>query len=618
MSIPRPVGNDAPSPRRRGPRSVRHLTIPRPRRHRLPVGPATEPADADNVYDPTRTLCSLVYVDQGLRDQVHAHFTARRHKAWVPSYAVDLIALLRHTRRADRLAAWRDWLLIIVLLADMTAVAVAAFDGRPAGIAAVIVVVLAAAVARVVLIKQKVTLKALRAVIARRWRTDRRQTAVTAGIIVLSAVLAVRHPAGQLVLLLVVAGLLVAWLIVLGFAAAAYALGARVVSAQQPRDLAKPLPQDTEDRAEQVNRTNLLVYSRDRADGRAPRRTQPGTSALGPFVGAGHRLTRWSTPLVDITAGRDGADPERVDVLTLHAKLKIAAERLHLPKLRVQHQLYVDGLALGRTPDLLCAPVVGPPLPSVPDDAVLRRIAHPADYQRGYLCLQVTDWNGDVVVTMVVRAVLDGELLHLEVSLHALPEVKVASADDPDDPTPGPARIAGRVRRARPALVVPRRFWPAVGQGLRTGGRGYWSTLFGAVRRCSGAALRPIARSVTTSRDRRTLHRGGLSDFGADVSLREELALGQRMHYNAFVDTMDHAERLQYRLVRAVADHLEACGVDIRDFTGKSETIINNNQQNIFNDLKAGAMTFGNNSPASGSVHNQPVPGAGGPPPGSA
>jgi hypothetical protein len=115
-----------------------------------------------------------------------------------------------------------------------------------------------------------------------------------------------------------------------------------------------------------------------------------------------------------------------------------------------------------------------------------------------------------------------------------------------------------------------------------------------------------MVTSIAGVQHRRSSRRGFITDFGTDASLREELALGQDMHYDAFVDTIGHAERLQYRMIKATADYLTARNVDIRDFIGRSETTINNNQQNIFTEFKAGAVTFGNNSPATNASNSQP------------
>ena len=110
---------------------------------------------------------------------------------------------------------------------------------------------------------------------------------------------------------------------------------------------------------------------------------------------------------------------------------------------------------------------------------------------------------------------------------------------------------------------------------------------------------------------------GRRRDFGANLSLREHLALGQKLHYYAFVDVLGHMSRLQHLLVRAFAEYLTQRGIDIQDLVRSTATIINNNQQNIFHNLTTGAMTFGDGSTATGTVNQNRDGQAGGaaPPP---
>ncbi len=617
------VSQNARGRRSRGPRALRHLIIPRQRAEVDQVHVSSLPPDADTRTDgppterddrvsrPTRYLCAWVYVEERLREQVRTHLNPRSHKAWVPCYAVDLVALLRHNRRAGRLAAMRDWLLIAVLLADMTAVSYLLFGRQPVGFLAVLAVVVGVATLRVVLIRRKVTIrKILRSFgryLRRHWRKSPERFLVPAIVVMVFLGTVFAHPAGRLCLLVVLAGFAAAWLLVAGFGAITFVVASRALADPDgPRELAPELPTFVEERAERVARANLLVYSGNRGDGQASEQWQTDWSALGPFVGAGHRLTRWTTPPVNIRVGKPDGDgnptkPQDVDVLTLHERLKAAAERLGLPKLRCEHRLYVDGRWLVGTPELLERPDIGPPSPRVDEHTVLEHIADPLEHHRGYLCLQVTDWKGEVVVTMLVRAVLDGDLLQLEVSVHALPEVRVGEPDPDEDRDPFPRRP----RKHRAPIEIPPRAWPAGLAGLRASTRSYFSTLFGASRRCSWVVAEPLVTSMAGMRHRRTSRRGFITDFGTDASLREQLALGQHMHYNAFFDTIGHAERLQYRLIKATADYLTARDVDIRDFTGRSETIITHNQQNIFTEFKAGAVTFGNNSPATSSTNTQ-------------
>jgi hypothetical protein len=297
---------------------------------------------------------------------------------------------------------------------------------------------------------------------------------------------------------------------------------------------------------------------------------------------------------------------------------------LGLDKLRCEHQLYVDGRSLtgpGLGQLLLRDPPAGPPRSVVPEELILRLVGQPRSYQRGYLAIQVIDWDGDVVVTMFVRAVLERELLHLEIAVHALPEVIWRGAEDDGDDDDFERYLRGATiehgtkqggrRQRRPAEIAPTRA-AAIRRGLALGTRTYWTALAGAAPRCGRAALRPVARFGRNRRHRLHTGSGGAFEFGAETSLREHLAMGQRMHHNAFDDALGHLRRLQHRLMNVFAGYLTSRDIDPKGFVEEAAKAIQNVQQFIFNNLNAGAMTFGSNSPATGTVNaaNQPPSGA--------
>ncbi|HEX5997302.1 MAG TPA: hypothetical protein VFY84_19350 [Jiangellales bacterium] len=546
---------------------------------RASAAPAEEtlPAPANR---PTRALCAAVHVDEKLRAHVREMFFGEPYRAWAPCYSVNLVALLRHTAQAHRLALWRDALLAMLVVA-MVGVAGTTL-GRaygPVVLVAFVLALLALVVLRTVLVGKKVTVRSLRWALwdglrHRPKQTLIRVTLVLAGVVLLVAVV-LTTPAGRLSAAALAVGLAGAWLLAVGCTAFEFVRASRLVSTDQDApaniEAAAPLRPAVEQRARSASEANALVYARDR------------TEALGPFLGAGHRVIYWQTPPVNIRLGQlrpDGkrGKPKQVDVVELHDRLAAMAESLGLPKLVCGHRLYADGRSLRKTATLLPEGSPGPPQSVVPEEVVLARLRDPQPMQRSYLCLQVTDWSGDIVVTMFVRAVIDAELLQLELSLHALPVVELS-------------RTGG-------AVAIPRTRGDALTTGLRRGSAHCVPLLLGSPGRCAAALLAPVGRLAAGRRHRRRLHRGRPFDFGAAESLREHLAMGQSLHYNALVDQMGHADRLQHRLIVAVAEYLDECGIDSRDFTGQSQTIIYQNQQNVFKEFKASAVTFGTSSAA--------------------
>ncbi|MBB5873455.1 hypothetical protein F4553_006889 [Allocatelliglobosispora scoriae] len=581
---------------------VRRNPIPAQRRPD-PEAPAVVPGRAaDQTTSPTRKLCTLVHVEDELRTHVNTHLSGKGRRAWAPCYAVDLIALLWHTGRATRLALTRDVLLSALLFATLVVISLIWFGLSPVGLLAVVGVCAALGALRWLLVRNEISLATVvQRIVGSVTGPDRegaKRTAVIAAIAIAVGVFVVVQRQSRLTLLAIGTELLLSWLIIVTFSVVGYVRASRVLTSDvvdrghvSPRGRAAT-------RARQIENANVLIYARDRAH-----------SVLGPFVGAGHRIMRWTTSPVNV-ALRSESDtaPKEVDVIELHEALATAARGLELPSLQCEHRLYIDGRSLADLPELHEGRPEEAWLTATADEFVLRRVAEPQKYQRGYLCLKTVDSDGDVVVTMFVRAMLERDLLQIEVSVHALPEVTWPKAAD--DGT-GPVLLTSRrwlstTTPPTPGIRVPPRRAHAAWRGIKEGSKAFWATRTGRVSRCAAAATAPVRHAVAGWVEGRTVARDEF-DFGAETSLREFLAMNQRLHYNALIDMMAQAERLQHRLVHEVDAYLRSCGIDTLDFTSRSITLITNN----FNDLQAGAVTFGNNSPATGSVTPPPPPNPG-------
>jgi len=394
--------------------------------------------------------------------------------------------------------------------------------------------------------------------------------------------LMVTHQQGRLSLVVLAAGLACGWLVTTAFSAIAYARACTVAATLDFTGLEAKLPAAQWQRASEAVTGNVLIYTSARARG-----------PLGPFVGAGHRLAHWTTPPVDVNKRRDGQTaPQKVDVIDLHSRLHATVLDLGIPTLKCEYRLYVDGAAMSAASTLM-DPSTGRPRTWIPEAAVLERLGRGGKFQRSYLCLQASSPNGDIVVTMFVHATLERDLLQLEIGIHALPEVSWPKTE-PDSKGGKPVR--------RPD--VPSTTFLAVLTGIAVGTRTYWPILLGALRRTAVTLVDPLVQHAVWFHDRRMIaHRR--FEFGAEMSLRERLAMNQRMHHNLFVDMMAQAELLQRRLTDAVAEYLKSLGIDPGDFAQQSLTIFNNIQQTIINTLNTGAPAFGQASTATGTPGQQ-------------
>ncbi|GIF62967.1 hypothetical protein Ais01nite_10020 [Asanoa ishikariensis] len=571
---------------------------------------------------PTKTLCALVYTDDRLRDLVREHFTDRQHQSWAPCYAIDLVALLRHAALADRLYAIRDWVITTFQLLVMIIVSVAVFGPRPQGLAAVGAAFVAIAVARISMVRAKMTTRRAYDAVKQRWmKSGGNMRLVATAVVGLALAAVVLTPTGRGCGLVVIVGMVASWLVAVVVAVAARLLAVRVKVGKLTR--APALAAGFERRARSTGSANLLIYARDRAKG--PR------SPLGPFVGAGHQLATWRTPLVDTKRARsDDAiphEPKPVNLGSLYDHLRTGIGTSDVT-VNARVRLYVDGRSLTDSPErgpgaaaeistenLLEASPAGPPRSVIDQSLIDQGIRTPTDYQRAYLCFEMIDRDGHVVVTTFVRAVLLDDYLHLEVATHALPEV-IGRGEDEADALDRLLRRAtgfdsadsadqGQEKELIPTLEA------AVGRGLAVGTRTYWPTTFGAMARATWSAVRPLVRVLRGWHHSYRRRRGATFDFGAQLSFREALALGQHMHVIALGDTLDRVIRLNRRLTQSMAEFLIAHDISSADFLAKVETVINNVQNNYLNDVTAGAISFGS-GPSTGTAHT-----SGGTPPAS-
>src|SRR3954454_2114144 len=202
-----------------------------------------------------------------------------------------------------------------------------------------------------------------------------------------------------LVLLLPFAGWLVALVIVYTHYSLVRQSAIDVFHQRYPttRDAAPPLPPEVEDRLEEVHRSNVTIFN-----------------SFMPFVGTGHTLDTWNLTLQ--TRSDHKVDmaitPEEV-----HEHL-FETVPLALPNVRAERRLYVDGGTATTVPDLIPegqGPGIAIRPTAIVDENLLRHYEmHPTRTARTYIAFVENSGNGDVVVTVLIRAEQQGGTLYVE------------------------------------------------------------------------------------------------------------------------------------------------------------------------------------------------------------
>jgi hypothetical protein len=173
---------------------------------------------------------------------------------------------------------------------------------------------------------------------------------------------------------------------------------------RKARDSAPALSRDVEDRLEDVHESNVVVFN-----------------SYVPFVGTGHTLDTWkltlhSDPVNKASAG-GVAPPRMVFPEEVHQYLYDQVPRV-LANVDAERRLYIDGGTATQVPGLIPRSR-GPRTPSRPlaiaDAEMLDAYTlRPTRTARTYVAFIENSGNGDVVVSVLVRAEKVGDTVYVE------------------------------------------------------------------------------------------------------------------------------------------------------------------------------------------------------------
>lgn len=308
----------------------------------------------------------------------------------------------------------------------------------------------------------------------------------------------------------------------------------------QPELLPRPSEPEVRRRLEQVSaaaRGNVGVYS-----------------AYRPFVGSGTTVDAW-TMVLDTHRAAAGEEAKSFTALEIHDFVRDQLRDLRTGEVTITDRVFVDGRDIRNDqrflPNQLAVPV------AAIDRALLRSLTiEPEDRARPYLCIQISGWQGQLVLSTYLRFVVTPRELFVEASHCLLTPVRDEFQE---------------VDRLLPQ--------PTVGQALRIGGR--------ALRRTPGHLFRaPIATGAhvmggATSelqrvRQQREILTALRFDYGAPISPRETVS---DPRYQRYFQKLDHAwytEVINRRLLQSLNGFLESKGIDTAELSQRQTTILNN------------------------------------------
>lgn len=301
------------------------------------------------------------------------------------------------------------------------------------------------------------------------------------------------------------------------------------------------------------------------------------------FIGSGERLD-YQRILLDVSRGKEAEDgsPMKPDQFTsqdLHTAIVRAfgcqaGLAKSLTNIKVYERLFVNGLHIQNDPRLLLDPLRPPPS-SVDRDLLVDAALHPTPEARTYVCVEMPGWEGQLVVTMFIRAVHTGESLYIDWTFRVLPPLRdeFLLIDQ--------LHQQSRYRQLRAALRFgARKTFPALFLSPYSVFRTWWQ---------------PRKAQRQKNRQARAIRNGYVFDYGAKKSIRELACGTQRRHYFLARDEKMYVLLAQQTLTRAVEIFLEDHNVDLEWYKDQVKVIFDNSIK-VGDISNSTGVNVGNNS----------------------
>ncbi|HVN13971.1 MAG TPA: hypothetical protein VMT69_17910 [Kineosporiaceae bacterium] len=324
------------------------------------------------------------------------------------------------------------------------------------------------------------------------------------------------------------------------------------------RRSAPPLAPEVETRLEQLHRANVAIFN-----------------AYVPFVGTGHTLDTWKLTLY--APGQGFPAPSRAILPEeVHHYLYHEVPNL-LPNVIAERRLYVDGGMAPNVPGLIPrSPGPRTPVrpPAIVDDDLLDEYTlRPTRTARTYVCFVENSGNGDVVVTVLVRAEKVGDTVYVEGRSQVLLPVQ-----------PGFKDVYWVSQNADQAfLPVLRAAVPAT--------TALWLE----------SPIRLIKYWLGDRSDERTLKHEGLRiergqpvNYGAGSSLRQDAMLPADPGYYGAADEVMYFRTMTQQILTCLSTFLEDHKLGTQDFEEQRRLIIEQtfNVDGIRNDAPKGTANL--------------------------
>ncbi|NEZ64598.1 hypothetical protein D0962_17690 [Leptolyngbyaceae cyanobacterium CCMR0082] len=305
-----------------------------------------------------------------------------------------------------------------------------------------------------------------------------------------------------------------------------------------------PLNVKTKKNLEEIARTqdaNVIIYG-----------------GFSPFVGAGVNIGGWSFA-VDTSKGKENMGaikaPLPFQVSELYDYIANSIFRLDLENLSIEDNLYVNGEEIRDREDFLPNPLMRP-ITKVEDSFIKSFIENPTHFARHYRCIRVTDWKGELILSIFLRFSKSGQNLFVEANYYLLtPLNKYYRQYDQIKPEPSSEDIR---KMALETLFSTFSF------GI--------SSITSVFQRFNNSRKKKNQRKEKE----KEIKSNYAFNYGAVTSLRERVSHSNA--YNRYFQKLDkemYLKSIESRIVDGLSKFLDTKNIDTSDFKETRSTILN-------------------------------------------
>ncbi|HMG76299.1 MAG TPA: hypothetical protein VK582_22690 [Pyrinomonadaceae bacterium] len=306
-------------------------------------------------------------------------------------------------------------------------------------------------------------------------------------------------------------------------------------------------------------------------------------SGFSPFVGSGMDMGGWSFSL-NVRKGREDLgkrrEPQDFEIGELYSSLVDSMVGLNFEGLITEDRLFVNGKDIRNDRRFLLTPLSSPES-TVGTDLIDEFKTNPSHAVRHYMCVKITDWKGELVLSIFLRLAKNGGTFFTEANYFLLtPIAEGYRQADSMRPTPG---FRATLKLLGVALVKGALIWFF-----------WWCLLAFKVGRF-------FVNWGERTRRERLVAEDPTFDYGASGTLREYVSSYQYRRYFQKLDKEMYLKTVERLILDCVIEFLDEKGVDTSELRDRQATILNNGVIVTGGAVRAKTLAVGQNSSASSS-----------------